>query len=152
MDRPDHDFSHEWHVAINQLNYRRREAGKDWCRFVYAAKSAADEVPRLAMLFKRERDKDLPDTLKRCSHAHPEPIPDNHLTCCLGIKCAECEYLLAIDGAELSDEQKDAAKAWTCVTHAISKGDHVDTSEGVVMTVGDRMYWDGVYRNLASAM
>ena len=150
MERPDHDFRHAWHVAINRFNDARTDRGDDWCHFLYAAKDAADEVPRLAMLFKMERDKKLPAVLKRCSLSKPEPIPENHLTCCLGTKCAECKYLAAIEGAEITDEQKDTAKAWTCVTHAIGKGRNVDTSEGVVMTVGDRMYWNGVYESLAT--
>jgi len=54
-ERLDHRFSHEWHVAINQF-HDGKIWSPDWRRWMYEAKTMADEVPRMAMLFKRERD------------------------------------------------------------------------------------------------
>ena len=147
MERLGHKISHEWHVAINK--YNGDKFGKDtYASFMYEAKTLADEVPRLAVLFKMEREKKLPQIHKQCSMSAPEPIKENHLSCCLGKKCAECPFLLALDTAKMEPEQIDTAKAWTCAAHIISKGGDVG-GEGYLMTVDDRMYWDNVYSNLA---
>jgi hypothetical protein len=146
MERLGHKISHEWHVAINKV---AKVGDPNWPHFMYEAKTLADEVPRLAVLFKMEREKKLPQIHKQCSMSAPEPIKENHLSCCLGKKCAECPYLLALDAAKLEPEQIDTAKAWTCASHILSKGG--DTAgEGYLMTVDDRMYWDNVYPNLAA--
>jgi hypothetical protein len=151
MQRPDQRMMHRWHVAINQhvqpLNGERPNWGD--ARFMYEAKSAADELPRLTYLFKKEREGGLSKRLHMCSHDHHgADVPDNHLTCCLGVRCGECPFLKALDAAELTDEQRDFTKAWTCVTHIISKGGDL-AREGYVLTVDDRMYWDNVYRSLS---
>lgn len=149
MERLDSTLSHEWHVAINK--YNDGKFGKDtYGKFMYEAKNLADEVPRLAILFKMERENKLPKIHKQCSMSAAEPIIDNHLKCCLGTKCAECPYLAGIDLAKITPEQKDTAKAWTCAAHIISKGGDV-MGEGYIMTVDDRMYWDNVYSSLSQS-
>lgn len=50
----------------------------------------------------------------------------------------------------MTPEQRDWIKAWTCVGHILANGGDV-AGEGFIMTVDDRMYWDGVYESLASA-
>ena len=57
MERLKHPMSQEWHVAVNQHQDAQRDAGKPWeeARFMYEAMHLADEVPRMAMLFKAER-------------------------------------------------------------------------------------------------
>lgn len=151
MDRLDHSISHEWHVAINKFNDGKAGSG-EWCHWMYEAKTAADEVPRLALLFSMERQGTLPKVHVQCAHCAPDHqhIEDNHLTCCLGIDCRACPQLLAIDGAKLTDEQKDIAKAWTCTVHIISEGGD-QSGEGYLLTKDDRMYWDRVYANLAAS-
>jgi hypothetical protein len=142
-------FDHEWHVALNRFNEVRRESGEEFLHWIYTAKSARAEMPRLANLFKLEREMALPKIHQQCSMSEPEPIRDNHLSCCLGVKCAECPFLAMIETAQLSDEQKDEAKAWTCVTHIISEGGD-QCGEGFVLTVDDRMYWNNVHQSLTS--
>lgn len=136
---------HKWHVAINKCSSER---GHGDVGFMYEAKSMADEVPRMAYLFSKERAGALAKSMRQCSHSEPVDVPDNHLSCCLGVKCAECPYLLAIDAADLEDEEKDTAKAWTCAAHIVSSGGDM-AREGYLLTVDDRMYWDRVYRSLA---
>lgn len=143
-DRLDHEFNHRWHVAINRYNTN----GK-FERWMYEAKSAADEVPRLQILFANERERTLPSTHQQCSHSPGKPIADNHLTCCLGVKCRECPHLMALEAIETGNPAEiDQAKAWTCATHIISKGGDF-ANEGYLLTVSDRMFWDQVYQNLA---
>jgi hypothetical protein len=73
---------------------------------------------------------------------------ENHLSCCLGVKCRECPELQALDAIEGTPEQIDEAKAWTCVAHiAFSGGDVM--REGYLLTVDDRMYWSRLYENLS---
>lgn len=145
MNRLDSRFSHEWHVSIN-----RQANDTDFMsmRFMYEAKSMADEIPRLASLFKSERDGSLPKTHKQCSQQESVAVPNNHLTCCRGVKCAECPFLLALDKMDATPEQIDTAKAWTCATHIVSTGGDV-AKEGYVLRVDDRMFWDSVYQSLA---
>ena len=109
----------------------------------------ADEVPRIARLFGLERRGELPKTHKQCSMSPTVPIPENHLKCCLGVKCAECPELLALGKIErATPEDIDLAKAWTCAAHIAGEGG--DTmNEGYVLTVSDRMYWDTVCESLS---
>lgn len=147
MERLNHTFSHEWHVAIN----KHVQTGADFKgdRFMYEAKKMADEVPRLALLFKHAREGSLPKTHQQCSHQAPVPVMDNHLSCCLGVKAATCPHLLALEQIkDCMPEDIDVAKAWTCAAHIIASGG--DTiGEGYMLRVDDRMYWDNVYANMA---
>lgn len=154
MDRPDHNFTHRWHVAINRFCWPKagdppvvRSGDNHW---MYEAKNAADEVPRLTRLFMMERTDALPKIHRQCSHAAPEPVIDNVLTCCLGVKCAACPELQAIGTMEGTPEEIDTAKAWTCVAHVLSKGGDF-AGEGYILTTDDRMYWENVYRSLSGS-
>ena len=145
MERPDSRFTHQWHVSIN-----RHADATDFksMRFMYEAKALADEVPRLTSLFKAEREGSLPAVHKQCSRQEAVPVPNNHLTCCRGVKCAECPFLLALDTMDATPEQIDTAKAWTCAAHIVSTGGDV-ANEGYVLRVDDRMFWDSVYQSMA---
>ena len=116
---------------------------------MYEAKNAALEVPRLAILFERERTGTLSKTSQRCSHSGEQVIEDNFLSCCLGVKCKECSHLKALDAAKLTSDQIDWIKAWTCTGHILSKGGEM-AGEGFITTVDERMFWDGVYESLSS--
>ena len=140
------DFNHEWHVAINKFAMPRR--GEDWPRFMYDAKEAYAEPNRLAILFERERTGKLRKVHKQCSLSPTVSIPENYLSCCMGKKCKECEFLAAIDQAEITPEEQDTAKAWTCVTHILQNGGDV-AGEGFLLTVDDRMFWDNVYESMS---
>lgn len=147
MSRPDvrvpRSVDFPWHVEINRLDVPHPDK-----HFMYEAKSAADEVPRLALLFGMERRKALPQIHHQCSRDHEgETVSDNHLTCCLGVECRKCPYLAAIDEVECEDEQRDVIKAWTCATHIIIKGGD-EAREGYILTVDDRLYWENVLASL----
>lgn len=138
---------HEWHVAINRHHYP--EAGRsERSPWMYAAKDAAGEVYRLPLLFKMEREGTLPKIHRQCSHSAPAEIVANALSCCLGVKCATCPQLLALDAMKAAPDDIDRAKAWTCVAHILSEGGDV-AGEGFVLTTDDRMYWDNVYSSLS---
>jgi hypothetical protein len=153
MNRLPHDVDHKWHVALNKANFEGEKA--DFRSWMYEAKHVADEVPRMTYWFKLERAGQMPALHRQCSHSHVEPIPDNHLTCCIGVECRKCEHLAAVEKADLPPEQIDEIKAWTCAAHILTEvGAHpnrYDTSEGYVKTVGDTMYWERVYNSLAAA-
>jgi hypothetical protein len=151
MNRIDDELSYKWHIALNAYN----NVGGDFRHWMYEAKNMADEVGRIALWFGRERTGELPKIHKQCSHQEAVPITENHLSCCLGVKCKECPHLLAIDKAEVTPEQLDEIKAWTCCSHILHElGAHpngIDTSKGYILTVGDRMFWDNVYSSLAGS-
>lgn len=149
--RPDvrlpREADHPWHVVINR--HADATTPRDDMRFMYEAKDCADEVPRLALLFKREREGRLAKVHHQCSRDHEgEAVPDNHLTCCLGVECRACPHLLAIDHVTRPEEERDVMKAWTCATHIIREGGD-QAREGFVLTVDDKMYWQNVYESLA---
>ena len=112
----------DWHRAINIYAEAERTAGRSWPLMMYLAKLVANEVPRMILLFERERKKGLPSSYKMCAHdpSPATPLPDNHLSCALGVQCRACPHLAAIDAADrMPNEAKDEAKAWTCATHIL---------------------------------
>lgn len=144
------DFMYLWHVAIN-AQVQSSDNGYSAFKYMYGAKKAAEEVPRIARLFAMERSNALPPTHQQCSISPVEPIANNELTCCLGVKCRECPALLAIDGIPCDDPTMiDTAKAWTCAIHIERSGGDAQ-NEGYILTTGDRMYWSNVYASLAAA-
>lgn len=153
MERLKYPLSHEWHVAVNRHSDERRAAGNEWrkTRFMYDAKTMADEVPRMVMLFKAEREKALPQTHQQCSMQAPVPVKDNHLTCCKGVNTRECPHLLALEKIErCAPDDVDTAKAWTCAAHIVSTGGDM-MGDGFLLHVGDRMFWDNVYDSLSQS-
>lgn len=117
-----------WHGAINKFSdspfYPRPANGqsKGWPKMMYEAMRVADEVPRMILLFERERAGKLPEAWKMCGHdpRPATPLPDNHLRCALNIECRKCPYLGAIEASPtMTPEAKDEAKAWTCATHIL---------------------------------
>ena len=148
MDRLQYPLSHEWHVAINGF-CSPKMGGDDWPRWMYEAKTMADEVPRMVMLFRQERENALPQTHQQCSMQAPVPVKDNHLTCCKGVKTRECPHLLALEKIErCTPADVDTAKAWTCAAHIVSSGGDM-MGEGYLLRVDDRMFWDNVHASLA---
>lgn len=143
------DLFYKWHRAINDHSDAERKAGKEWPRWMYDAKKAACEVPRLALLFQREREKKLQTSFRLCACcSEGKHITDNDLTCCLGVKCRECPHLAALDTVGMTPEETDWIKAWTCSGHILASGGDVQ-NEGFVLTVDDRMFWDRVCRSMA---
>lgn len=139
-----HQIDQKWHEAINKFE----GAYETQTKFMYNGKMVANESTRLPLLFKMEREENLPKIHKQCSLSKPEKIIDNHLTCCLGIECRKCPMLIALEKAELKPEQIDNAKGWTCIAHILMKGGD-NKGEGFILTTDDRMYWDNVYKSLS---
>lgn len=151
MDRLKYPLNHEWHVAVNRHQDANRAAGKEWseARFMYDGLKMADEVPRMVMLFRQERENELPQTHQQCSMQAPVPVKDNHLSCCLGVKTRECPHLLALEKLDRCEPaDSDTAKAWTCAAHIVSTGGDL-MNEGFLLRVDDRMFWDNVHASLA---
>ena len=69
MERTKYPLNHEWHVAVNRHSEEWRQGRQrvGAMRFMYEAKKMADEVPRMVMLFKAEREDAAADA--RCEHA-----------------------------------------------------------------------------------
>jgi hypothetical protein len=139
------DFFHNWHVAINGFT---GEHGHDDHGFMYEAKNAAGELPRIAYIFGQERRGELSTLHQQCSHTAPVPIPENYLMCCLGKRCSECPMLKGIEQMKGTDAEKDLAKAFTCVAHIVSQGGDM-VNEGYIMDQSDRMFWRNVFENWA---
>lgn len=134
---------HEWHVAINAESDRLRAAGQEFPRMMYAAKSISDEVPRMVLLFERERTVGMPSAYKMCGHdpRPATPLPDNHLACALGQECRKCPHLAAIDRSErMTPEAKDEAKAWTCATHFLLESEPDVYFEGILHDKSDAAF------------
>lgn len=151
MERLKYPLSHEWHVSINKYSTAMREEKKEWPHFMYAAKDMADEIPRLAMIFKKEREGTLDKVHKQCSRSPEQEVINNHLTCAKGVKCASCPILKSLETTERSTpEDIDLIKAWTCAAHILSSNTFYDC--GFVQSVDDEMYWDNVHRSLGATI
>lgn len=141
----ERETTHQWHVAIN----RHHDGQRAHTHWMYEAKDMSMEVPRLTRLFQREREGALPAVHRQCSQAQAVPVVENHLTCCLGVRCRECPELLALEAMPVEPGEIDAAKAWTCAAHIVSSGGD-PLKEGYLLTVDDRMFWDNVYTNMSA--
>ncbi len=148
MERLQYPMNHEWHVAINR-HHDGKIGSPDWKRWMYEAKAMADEVPRMVLLFGKERRGELATTHKQCSMQPAVPVENNHLKCCLGVKCAECPQLLALEKMErVTPEEIDTAKAWTCATHIAFEGGDM-MKECYLIDVSYRWFWDIVCESLS---
>lgn len=148
MERIDHKLGYNWHIALNKYN-----TANQFQTWMYLAKDAADEVPRLALLFEMERNNKLVTTHHQCSHDEGgTPVPGNHLTCAMGVECRKCPFLLALEDVSTNPADVDRIKAWTCVTHILTElgaGNSFDASEGFILTEDDKMYWEKLYASLS---
>lgn len=134
-----------WHSAINAEADRLRGEGSEYPRTMYHAKAISDEVPRMVLLFQREREHGMPDSYKMCAH-DPRPakkLVDNHLRCALGHECRKCPMLAAIDRSQqMTPEAKDEAKAWTCATHFLLESQPDVYFEGILRDKSDDAFDD----------
>lgn len=154
-DRLRNNFYHQMHVNINRRNQRLGGVGSGkWEHWTYEAKNAMDELRRLALLFKMERENKLPQTFTYCSRSETERLPvKNELMCCLGVKTSECEYLrdLFLDMEQFPPEMVDSAKAHVCVVHVLHRlgsNEAFDTSEGYIQDETSRQFWQKTYEGM----
>jgi len=144
--------NHAFHSWINSLACPLGSAGLNLDRSIYEWKDAIQEMRYLPTLFKRERDGLLPKLHRQCSYSQPEPIAENVLTCCKGVRVAQCEILvslrasLSVDGVGLDEQDQVAASV--CCWHIYSTGGD-PAREGYVLTTDDRIFWDRTYRDMA---
>ena len=131
------------HRVINRMNDKDRSRNG----FLYQMKDAIQEIRRLSYLHKAERLGMLPDIHRQCSLSPEEKVTDNHLTCCLGIECRNCEILKGLEDVEYDDEVIDEIKAWTCLVHALKESDY--TNDGIINDETDRMYWDNYMKSMS---
>ncbi len=144
---------YEWHRACNRESEKCRIEGKEWPRILYSAMKVSDEVPRMVLLFQREREQGMPASYKMCAHdpSPPTPLQDNHLYCALGKECRRCEYLAAIDRSEsMTSEAKDEAKAWTCATHFLLESKPDVFFESILRDKSDDAFDARLIRNLTA--
>lgn len=160
---------HQMHVNINRKQQDENgDWGKaEWHRWLYEAKNAIEEFHRLPLWTAKERKGELPKTLRQCSRSAPQEVGENYLTCCLGVRLSECEILNEVfkdvkereaqhGVSEISDEVIDEMKAHVCIIHILKeqfekKRGHIDTSEGYILDVSTKMYWQNVYESMAAS-
>lgn len=108
-----------WHGGINAYADTLRKphhsgAVVDWPRWLYNAKSAAQEMHRGQYLFSRDREQ------------------NTGMVCALGVTCRECPILKTIETemvarrqsmwpTDIRDEDIDAAKVLTCIGHVLQE-------------------------------
>lgn len=147
-----------WHGAINAYSdsdaFPKPAYGgsKEWPRMMYTALKISDEVPRMVLLFERERTVGMPSAYKMCGHdpRPATPLPDNHLACALGQECRKCPYLAAIDSSDrMTPEAKDEAKAWTCATHFLLESEPDVYFEGILHDKSDAAFNDRLAESFA---
>lgn len=137
--------THQWHVALNGKGIHDQAA-----HWMYTAKMISDEVPRMILLFERER-KGLATSYKMCGHDPSPPIPllDNHLRCALDKQCRKCPFLARIEAQEgMTNEAKDEAKAWTCATHVLLESKPDVYLERILSHKGDDAFDTQLIRSL----
>ncbi len=163
---------HIWHVWMNEFSKAEREAKRPWPHSLYEFKSLLDFLQwggkRIEDAFTGKLDK----THKPCSYSPTEPIKENRLKCCLGVDVTGCPILASLKATfdeqrqrecgslgkfydEVPDSEMYHRMANTCAWHIYkgvtqgSEGFHgIDTTEGHLMDVGDRMFWDRVYDSM----
>jgi hypothetical protein len=173
--RAQHDADHVWHVWINDRQ-RGRPSDK-WEGSLYEFKDLLKFMryghQQIATAFEGR----LRKVHRQCSRTAPEVIHENKLKCCLGVEVTHCPILLSLketveqqraivspfDGKRpyesLDDQAMYRLMSQTCAWHiyheacGIQDGHHfhVDTSEGHLMDISDRMYWDRLYQSLGGS-
>jgi hypothetical protein len=118
----------DWHGGINRYADKQVKAGKEWPRWLYNAKDAAQESYRAMYLLAADREK------------------DTDLTCALGTRLRDCPILQEIEAAMreergnpdrvVDDADIDAVKYWTCMGHVLTT-DHQQIYDGMVLSTKD---------------
>lgn len=165
---PRRDADHIWHVWLN----RRNTSAAEFDHSMYEFKSMLEFLSYGAGRIEKAYTGTLPTVHRQCSHSSPEAISCNKLTCSFGRDVTQCEILVSIKNtfdderqrtlgklgkpyAEVPDSEMYRVMANTCAWHMYTEplrgGQHIDTSEGWLTDVSDRMFWDRVYTSMAAA-
>jgi len=175
MTKDEQQADHIWHVWMNHFADEESRSGKKRPHSLYEFKSL---LQFLEWGWKRLQDAylgKLAVTHQQCSQSTPEPITQNYLKCCLGVDVTKCDILLSLKStfeaernrecgqlgkyySNVSDEQMYRKMANVCAWHiykGVTKGSEgfngIDTTEGHLMDVGDRMFWDRTYASMAGS-
>lgn len=153
-----HHVNQIWHDWFNHEPTGKHEGS------LYEFKNMLHELARLPQWFKMLRENSLPKAHQQCSIAPPVTLPENKLTCCLGVNVLECPILKSLEEhftkrrqhkfySVITDDEMDHVKAATCCWHIFKDVEidksRFDTSEGYIIDEGTRRYWDNVYENLS---
>lgn len=166
---PEHG-GHLWHCWINQRQDGRK--GDEWEHSLYEFKHMVEWLQygheRIAQAFEGR----LPKTHRQCSHSPEETVPGNVLKCCIGTEVVKCEILASLR-ASVEENRTRATKyknpyegftdadlyrlmSFTCAWHIYTTATGtpnrywaIDTSEGYMLDVTDRMFWDRVHESMA---
>ena len=166
---------HIWHVWINRYATAEREAKREWPRSLYEFKSLLNFLEWGCAKIRDAFTGNLPKAHRQCSMSLSEPINANRLICCLGVDVTACSILTDLKATFETERQRECGKlgkfydqvpdeemyrrmAQTCAWHiykeACAVNDsapfRIDTSEGHLMDVGDRMFWDRVYESMSA--
>lgn len=159
--------SHLWHVWMNKRN-EGRAGSDDWEHSTYEFKNLIDWLQygheRIASAFEDR----LPKTHRQCSLSEAEAVPQNVLKCCLGEDVTTCQILASLRKTigeyreqpfyrDFSDADLYRLMSFTCGWHIFTTAVgvpkkhqfHCDTSEGYMLDVTDRMFWDRVYSSMS---
>lgn len=162
------DADHIWHVWLNSRN-RTADA---FDHSMYEFKSMLAFLGYGADQIEEAYTGKLRTTHRQCSRCEPEKIEGNKLSCALGKDVTECEILLSIRDTFNSERDRECGVlgkhyanvpdremfrvmantcAWHMYTDPVRTGRFIDTSEGWLTDVSDRMFWSRVYDNMAQS-
>lgn len=166
---------HIWHVWMNK---RKAYCSDDAFEHgLYEFKGLINFLGYGHEQIQRAFEGKLATVHQQCSRCEPEPIKENRLKCCLnGTDVTACPILVSLketaererqpltfpDGRKfdrhITDEEIYRLMARTCAWHIFAKaigatsGWHgIDTTEGYLCDVSDRMFWSRVYESMAAS-
>jgi hypothetical protein len=158
--------NHIWHVWLN----RRNTAGQ-FDHSMYEFKSMLQFLAYGHEQIEKAFTGNLRTIHRQCSHSLTEKIPCNKLSCAFGTDVTKCEILVSIKTTFQAERERECGKlgkhydsvpdsemyrvmantcAWHMFTEPLKNGTFLDTSEGWLTDVSDRMFWDRVYSSLAA--
>lgn len=174
-DKERSQADHVYHAWINRRQDELAKAGKQREHSLYEFKSLMHFLQWGGKRIEKAFTGQLPVLHQQCSRCEPEPIPNNVLKCCMGVEVLECDILLSLKAtfeeernrecgvlgkhySGIPDEEMYRLMAQTCAWHiykTVTKGQEgwggIDTSEGHLLDVSDRMFWDRVYSSMADS-
>ena len=169
------DADHIWHVWMNSGG--GFEPDEQWGsrmapKSLYEFKHLLEFLDYGHQVIQQAFTGQLPKVHRQCSRTTPEPIANNCLKCsAFGTDVTDCKILLSIKTTFEAERQRELGKlgkvyehipdeemyrrmAQTCAWHIYREATRddrfVDTSEGYLLTVGDRMFWGRVYESMAA--
>lgn len=170
FDRPTDEqkrqADHLWHVWLNSRN-----TVGSFDHSMYEFKSMLDFLRYGHEQIAKAFTGGLTKTHQQCSRCQPEEVKDNKLSCAFGTDVTKCQILVSIKSVFDAERERVCGSigkfyssvpdsemyrvmantcAWHMYTQPIKDKSHIDTSEGWLTDVSDRMFWDRIYQSMAS--